>query len=80
MGSHYAYNIDPHIMINIVVFIDWLIYYYVDTTQRDGSYQTYILCKNLAMVLSTLLTKLVGVVMSAGSNVLNRTSNGGEGM
>jgi hypothetical protein len=21
------------------VFIDWLIYYYIDTTQRDGSYQ-----------------------------------------
>jgi hypothetical protein len=27
-------------MIRIVVFIDWLIYYYIDTTQRDGSYQT----------------------------------------
>ena len=26
-------------MIKIVVFIDWLIYYYTDTTQRDGSYQ-----------------------------------------
>ena len=26
-------------MIKIVVFIDWLIYYYIDTTQRDGSYQ-----------------------------------------
>ena len=28
-----------HFMIKIVVFIDWLIYYYIDTTQRDGSYQ-----------------------------------------
>jgi hypothetical protein len=25
-----------------VVFIDWLIYYYIDTTQRDGSYKKYI--------------------------------------
>ena len=23
----------------IVVFVDWLIYYYIDRTQRDGSYQ-----------------------------------------
>ena len=28
-----------HFMINIVVFIDWLTYYCIDTTQRDGSYQ-----------------------------------------
>jgi len=28
-----------HFMIKIVVIIDWLIYYYIDTTQRDGSYQ-----------------------------------------
>jgi hypothetical protein len=27
-------------MIRIVVFVDWLIYYYFDKTQRDGSYQT----------------------------------------
>ena len=26
-------------MIKIVVYIDWLIYYYIDTTQQDGSYQ-----------------------------------------
>jgi hypothetical protein len=26
-------------MIRIVVFIDWIIYYYIDITQRDGSYQ-----------------------------------------
>jgi hypothetical protein len=28
-----------HFMIKIVVFIDWLIYYCIDTTQRDGSYE-----------------------------------------
>ena len=28
-------------MIKIFVFIDWLIYYYIDTTQRDGSYQKH---------------------------------------
>jgi hypothetical protein len=26
-------------MIKIVVFIDWVMYCYIDTTQRDGSYQ-----------------------------------------
>ena len=25
----------------LYVFIDWLIYYYIDKTQRDGSYQKY---------------------------------------
>jgi hypothetical protein len=34
-------------MIKIFVFIDWLIYYYIDTTQRVGSYQMYLL-SNLA--------------------------------
>ena len=28
-----------HFMIKKTVFVDWLIYYYIDTTQRDGSYQ-----------------------------------------
>jgi hypothetical protein len=28
-----------HFMIRIVVFVDWLIYYYTAITQRDGSYQ-----------------------------------------
>jgi len=29
-----------HLRIKIVVFIDRLIYYYIDTTQRNCSYQT----------------------------------------
>jgi hypothetical protein len=28
-----------HFIIKMVVFIDWLIYHYIDTKQRDGSYQ-----------------------------------------
>jgi hypothetical protein len=31
-------------MIKIVVFIDWLIYYNIDKTQRDGSYQIRNIC------------------------------------
>jgi len=26
-----------------IVFIDWLIYYYIDITQRDASYQTQVI-------------------------------------
>jgi hypothetical protein len=33
-----------HFMIRIVVFVDWPIYYCIDITQRDGSYQKKCVC------------------------------------
>jgi hypothetical protein len=43
-----------HFMIRIFVFIDWLIYCYIDTTQRDGSYK-----KNSRF--SVFLTKVMNI-------------------
>ena len=50
-------------MIKIVVFIDWLIYYYIDTTQRDGSFQKKIHINNAALrdVVACSLVETFGV-------------------